>query len=42
MASANCLVTNNIFFSVQQKKETHTGLEGEYMIKFSFLGELPL
>ncbi len=35
MAISNCLVTNilqNIFFCVQQKKETHTGLarhEGE-------------
>jgi len=30
MASVNCLVTNNlqnIFYCVQQKKETHTGLE---------------
>jgi len=30
MGSINCLVTNglqNIFFCVQQKKETHTGLE---------------
>ncbi len=29
MATINCLVTNilrNIFFCVQQKKETHTGL----------------
>ncbi len=36
MATISCLVTNilhNIFFSVQQKKETHRGLEqveGEY------------
>jgi len=35
MATVNCLVTNilqNIFFCVQQNKETHTGLlklEGE-------------
>ncbi len=30
MGSSNCLVINilqNIFFYVQQKKETHTGLE---------------
>jgi len=30
MATVNCLVTNiiqNIFFCVQQKKETHTGLD---------------
>ncbi len=30
MATVNCLVTDilqNIFFCVQQKKETHTGLE---------------
>ncbi len=30
MATVNCLVTNilhNILFCVQQKKETHTGLE---------------
>ena len=38
----NCLVTDillNIFLSVQQKKEIHTGLkqhEGDYMIEFSF------
>ncbi len=32
MATMNCLVTNilqNIFFCVQQRKETHTGLEVE-------------
>ncbi len=30
MATVNCFVTNilqNIFFCVQQKKETHTGFE---------------
>ncbi len=30
MATSNCLLTNilqNIFFCVQQLKETHTGLE---------------
>jgi len=38
MESINCLVTDvhqNVFFCVQQKKETHTGLEqlvGEKMI----------
>jgi len=43
----NFLVTDilqNIFFCVQQKKETHTGLEQpegeEMMTEFSFLGEL--
>jgi len=41
----NCLVPiilQNIFLCVQQKKETHTGLqqvEDEYMVtEFSFLG----
>ncbi len=49
MATVNCLVASilqNIFFCVQQKKETHAGLErheGEQMItKFSFSGELSL
>jgi len=48
MGAIKCLVTNilqNIFFSVQQKKETHTGLErheGELpMTEFSFLGNCP-
>ncbi len=46
MATINCLITNilqNIFFFVQQNKETHTGLEqveGEQMMtEVSFLGE---
>ncbi len=45
MDTVNCLVTNifqNIFFSVQQKKETHTGLEQleseEIMTKLNILG----
>ncbi len=51
MATINCLITNIlqntcIFFCVQQKKETHTGLEQlkrEYMMTgFSFLDELSL
>jgi len=41
MGAINCLVTNtnilqNIFFCVQRKKETHTGLkqhEGEKMMR---------
>ncbi len=48
MATVNCMVNNilqNIIFCVQQKKETHTGLEqleGEYVTAFLFfLGELP-
>ncbi len=43
MATVNCLVTNflkNIFFCVQQKKETHTGLEQLEDEYISFLGEL--
>ncbi len=44
MATVNCLVTSilqNIFFCVQQKKETHTGL-GQLEGEFSFLDELSL
>ncbi len=47
MATSKCLVTNilqNILFSVQQKKETHTDLErheGECIItELAFLAEL--
>jgi len=49
MGSIECLVTNilqNIFFCVQQKKETHTGLkqlEGEEMMtEFLFLSDFKL
>ncbi len=46
MATISVLVTNilqSILFCVQQKKESHTGLEqleGEQVTEFSFLGEL--